>query len=511
MTPAPSDVALLWRAGRLSYKLHAHQRKAYAHFHGWRAKCAAQWEAAANSNDPEFVPLDGKYVRTYYASCARRYGKDYLSCILAIEECLRRPKAVVLYGTAQQKDIASIVIPLIEMIIEDCPIQLKPKFRNAFQGGESGYHFPNGSLLKLIGIERNPDALRGRFADLVILSEAAYIDRLEYTVTSVLNHMLQKRPWACIFFNSTPPADPGHDITAEFKPDCIDRGAFFHARIYDNPRLSPAEISMEIASAGGLESPKCRLELMAEDVRLEDRVVIPEFDAAKHVNDFKMPRFGCAYTVIDPGFRDLCAISTFVYDFERAKLLVVGEWAQPGASTVQIATAIKKLEAESFGDLQWWGGASFQQNPRGRWSDTELRLISDLHTDHQLKFAPATKTDADAALHSVRAAILMGKIEIHPRCERTIETMRNLTWNQQRTDFARSSRLGHGDLLDTVKYAWRMIAKDINPLPPPGVLLAQNYRHPHDALYLEDKHLRTRRSMSEVWEQILPGRRRRKQ
>lgn len=509
MTPSSADVALLWRAGRLSYKLHAHQRKLYKHFTEWRNACAAKWEAAKASNDPNFQPFEGRYVRTYYAKCARRYGKDYLSCVIAIEECLRRKGAVVLYGTAQQKDINSIVIPLIEKIIEDCPPALKPRFRNAHQGAESGYHFPStNAVLKLIGIERNPDSLRGRFADLVILSEAAYIDRLDYAVSSVVDHMFQGRPHACTLLNSTPPADPGHSVSSDFLPDCIARGAFFHATIYDNPRLSPAEIAAEVAKSGGPDSPKCKLELLAEEVRLEDRVVVPEFDESKHVRAFELPRFGAAYTVVDPGFRDLCAVTCLVADFERAKLLVVGEWFKVGASTVEIANAIKQLEAESFGKLRFWNGTAWGMNPRGRWSDTDLRLISDLHHDHDLKFGAAEKTDADAALHALRAAVQMGKIEIHPRCERTIETFRNLSWNKDRTDFARSPRLGHGDLLDTCKYALRMIPQSVNPLPPPGILLQEAL--PGSDLYLESRHLRTRRSIGEVLEKALPGFRRRK-
>jgi hypothetical protein len=508
MKPNAADIALMWRAGKLKYKLHAHQRKLYDHFNAWRERCAAKWTEAKTSDNPDFVPLDGKYVRTYYAKCARRYGKDHFSCVLAIEECLKRPGAIVLYGTAQQKDIASIVIPLIEKIIADCPPSLKPKFRNAHNGAESGYHFANGSLLKLIGIERNPDALRGRWADLVVLSEAAYIDCLEYAVTSVLDHMFQGLPHACTLLNSTPPADPGHDVSSEFLPDCIERGAFFQATIYDNPRLSPAEIAMEVSKAGGLESPKCKLELLAEEVRLEAKVVVPEFDPDKHVREFKMPRFGLAYTVVDPGFRDLCAVTLMVYDFERAKLLVVDEWARPGAGTVEIAQAIRELEAKHVSELKYWGGTGFRPNPAARWSDTELRLIADLRAQHDLKFEAANKKDAEAALHSLRAAFTLEKIEIHPRCVKTIETFKNLCWNKDRTDFARSSRLGHGDLLDTLKYGLRMIPTVINPLPPAGVLLAAQYADPQGSLHLEDRHLRTRRSVGQVLESVLPGMRR---
>jgi hypothetical protein len=204
----------------------------------------------------------------------------------------------------------------------------------------------------------------------------------------------------------------------------------------------------------------------------------------------------------------LCAIATYVWDFERAKLLQVGEWYKPGAGTVEIANAVKALEAESFRDLRYWNGSGWGQNPRGRWSDTDLRLISDLHKDHGLKFGAAEKKDSDAALHALRAALQMERIEIHPRCERSIETLKNLAWDKNRVDFARSNRIGHGDLADVMKYAWRMVDKQANPLPPHGILMAEQHKYPNDVLFLTPDHMRTKKSVRETLESVLPGMRR---
>lgn len=490
-----SDNALLWKAGRLRHLLHAGQRIAYDKIMAWEKSCADARETETR--------IEGLYPRVFYIDSARRFGKDYMSVLMCIEKAIRRPKSVYSYGTAFQKDISSIVIPLIEKICETCPQQFKPVYRAAHQNAESGYYFPNGSIIKLIGIERNPDAtLRGRFSDGIFLSEAAFIDRLDYILRSVISPMFQKRPWANVIINSTPPIDPGHEIDSLVLGDCVNRGAYHQATIYDNAMLSPYEIEDAFRDAGGKDSPTAQRELLCKRVRIADHVVIPEFDSERHVRAFDLPKYGFGYTIVDPGIRDLCGVVELVNDFERGKLLVVSDWAKSGANTIEVAGAVKRCEAEAFNGLKAWNGSKFIENPYQRFSDTDARIILDLTTQYGLKIGPVDKDGADAALHALRTAFLQDMIEVHPRCKATIAHLTNAVWNKQRTSYERSPTHGHYDLVDCLKYGWRHVSRHQNPNPPKGFSLLQ--AGSPDNIFYCDEHLKSKRSVVDAMNAVLP-------
>lgn len=495
MPISASDNALLWRSGRLRHLLHAGQRTAYDKITAWETACS---EARRTETQ-----LAGLYPRVFYLDCSRRFGKDFLSVVLCIEKAIRRPKSVYSYGTAFQKDISSIVIPLIEKICETCPQQYKPVYRSSHQNAESGYYFPNGSIIKLIGIERNPDAtLRGRFSDGIFLSEAAFIDRLDYILRSVISPMFLGRPWANVLINSTPPIDPGHDIDALVLGDAVNRGAYHQATIYDNAMLSAYEVEDAFRDAGGKDSPTAQRELLCKRVRIADHVVIPEFDLDHHVKAFDLPKFGYGYTVIDPGVRDMCAVTCLVNDFERGKLLVVSDWAKAGANTIEVAGAVRRCEAEAFNGLKMWTGTKFQENPFQRWSDTDARIILDLNTQYGIKVGPADKDGAEAALHALRTAFLQDFIEIHPRCKTTISHVQNAVWNKQRTSYEKSPTYGHFDTLDCVKYGWRHVNRQLNPNPPRGVNMLK--AGSPDDIYFHEGHLKTKRTAVDALNSVLP-------
>lgn len=492
-----SDAAVLWKTGKLRFLLHRGQREFYDKYRAW--------ETESETKRREGNALTGRYPRVFYLDAARRFGKDWVSSVIAIENALKRPGSIQAYGTAQAKDISSIVIPLFQEILKTCPQRLKPVYKNAHQGAESGFFFPNGSFIRLIGIERNPDAMRGRWYDHVFLSEGAFIDRLEYTVVSVILPMFQRRDWANILINSTPPIDPNHDIDKLFLPDCIDRGAYYMADINANPRLSEAQKQEAVNDAGGMESLTCQRELFCKRVRLEDRVVLPEFNQDIHVKASPEPAFALGFTSVDPGIQDHTAVICAYYDFERGKLVVRRSWSKAGANTDVVVGAMRQCEHDAFeGKLQYWMGGSFRPNPYLRFSDTESRLIMDLNTIHKVKIGAADKQGAEAALHSLRNAFLQQKIEIHPDCQDVIDHLQGAVWNKTRKSYDRHPRYGHYDHVDALKYLWRHVDRSTNPFPPHGVTLQQKYNP--DNLFLREEHLKRPRQALEIVKQLLPSR-----
>jgi hypothetical protein len=489
-----ADAGILWRAGKLKYKLHPGQKQLHDIYRAWRTNALAARQKGEK--------LAGRYPRVFVADCSRRFGKDYWGVLSRIEDAIQKPDTTYTYATAFQKDITDIVIPIFEKIIEDAPLSIKPVFRGSSQSNPAGYFFPNKSAIKLIGIERNPDGLRGRPSDGITISEAGFVDRLQYTVESVLMPMMQGQLHADLVMNSTPPQIPGHPYDDVFCPDAFDNGRYFMRTIEDNPRLTESEREEFITAAGGRESDTCRREYYCVRIRSTDRVVVPEFDEKVHVQELSVPEYAQAYTIVDPGVRDMCAVSLMYYDFQRCQVVLVNEWAKSGANTDEVVQAIKRLEAESFSNLKFWDGSKFRDNPYQRYSDTEARLILDLNSTHGLKIGAVNKDGAEAALHAMRNAFQSGQLVVHPRCKRTIAHLRDAVWNKARTSYERSQIYGHFDLVDCTKYGWRMINKTHNPNPPRGITLNQAINS--DNLWLRDHHKKTRNTVKDNMSAVLP-------
>lgn len=490
------DVGTLWRAGRLRYKLHDGQKKAYDEYRAWEK---AAFEKRKREEEP-----DGAYPRVFVFNCGRRFGKDFLCCLIRVEDCLRgNQESLYSYGTAHAKDIASIVIPLIEKICEDCPPSLKPVFKQSYQGTEAGYYFKNGAVLKLVGLDTNPDSLRGRWSNGTTISEASFVDKLLYVVQEVVSPMFLGHPTATLILNSTPAEAPGHPYKTEFVVDAKKRGAYQKFTTHDNPKLKKYEIDELIRQFGGVESDKCRREVFCEDVRSETRTVVPEFSAARHVIDHPKPRHAYGYTIVDPGVKDLCAVVCGYYDFERAKLVIVSDWAERNAPTPRVAQAVRDCERRAFEGLTFWKDKAFAENPFQRFSDVDARLIMDLNRLHGLKIAHADKDGKDAALNAVRNAFHSDWIEIQSTAPIVAQHVESAMWNKTRTDYERSDILGHCDALDCLKYMVRHVNRNLNPMPPYGIVLAQGV--PLKDIQFRPEHMQTQRAGVEVAKKLLPG------
>lgn len=494
MEPSAADKALLWKSGRLSYLLHSGQREIHEHYRAW--------EKSGYELRKREEKLPGRFPRVYVADCSRRWGKDFWGITQRIEDAIRRPNSVLTYATAFKSDISSIVLPLFEQITQDCPTSLRPVFRTSYQGTEAGFYFPNKSVIKLVGIDKNVDGLRGRFSDGVTISEAGFVDYLRDAVITVLMPQLQGRLQATIILNSTPPKIPGTAYDDLFCPDAQERGAYFMRTIMDNPRLSQAERDEFIEAAGGLESEDCQREYFVKRIRSETRVVLPEFNPDIHVKASPTPEFALGFTVVDAGIKDMTAVLCGWYDFERAKLVVRKDWAKAGANTDEVLGALRVTEAQAFGALKFWGGSTFKANPFMRYSDTDLRLITDLNQLHGLKIGTVEKSDAEAALQALRTGLRREKIEVHPEATVTISHCTNAVWDKSRSSYERSEQFGHFDAVDCLKYMHRMCNRTMNPFPPKGITLQNETSL--DNIFHRPSDLKTSRTALDAMREILP-------
>lgn len=460
-----ADSTLLWKAAKLRYKLHSDQRMVYDKYQTWRHTIISDRKAG--------IAIAGSNPLVWTTDCSRRWGKDYLGLVIAFEDALKIKNAVLTYATSFLKDLGDIIIPLSNQLIEDCPQELKPAYRANYRGTSEGLYFANGSLIRFVGLDKNPDGLRGRHSDGVFISEAAYCTELDHALNVVLKPQLIGRYHATVMCNSTPP-EALHYWDQELVPDAIDRGAYVKRTIDDCPIYTQAEKDLFTGGAEGRKTERIRREYYCERVRSATKVVLPEFDEKLHVKEFEIPPYAHGYTVIDPGVTDLCAANYAVWDFLNARLLVLDEFTERNANTNKIVDAVRTQERQLWSEhFGYWDGKKLSAQPYMRYSDVDLRMITDMRQLHGLQISPVAKDDAEAALAALRNAFLADKIWIHPRCKNTIEHCLGAVWNKGRTSFLRTERLGHADHVDALKYLWRSVAKTLNPYPPAGWVKAQ--------------------------------------
>ncbi len=121
----------LWRRGELSWKLDAHQKRAYDKYRAWEQRVVEELKAArivANHNATQQKRGKRGLVRCFVFDIGRRWGKTFLVCLIRIEDCLRRRGLTITYATAFEKDIEEIIQPMIQEIIADAPPDVEPRF-----------------------------------------------------------------------------------------------------------------------------------------------------------------------------------------------------------------------------------------------------------------------------------------------------------------------------------------------------------------------------------------------
>jgi len=491
--PLEQQVAVLWRAGDLSWKLDDHQLRVYRKYRAWERL------------DPR-DDSPGDLTRVFVLDIARRWGKTAVCLVIKNEDCIRDPGSIHTYACAFGKDIGEIILPLQDELLGDAPEDCRAEYRSSKKGRRHGLYFPNGSVLRLVGIDRNPQALRGRASSGFVVGEAGHVKKLKPTTTKVIYPQFQRRPKARMILESNAPEDPAHDFDTFFVPDAKLRDAHVFLTIDDNQAIDQREKAEFIRAAGGRGNPVCEREYYGVRARDQEKAVVPEFSEQLHVQALDVPRYADCYVSLDPGFRDLFAVLWAYWDFEHARLVVQRDWAERNASAAQVAEVIKAVELELWEHVRRWNGKELKANPRLRVSDTDPRLLGDFARDHGLRIAAVNKSTGaktelkEAGVHSVRAALGRGQIIIDPCCAKLIAHLNAARWNEARTDYERSELFGHYDLLDALVYLWRSILRNRNATPPAQLDV------PHDQIFAPpEARLRPLSSTARAIDMVLGG------
>lgn len=455
-----ADLREAWAEGDLRHHLTPSQRDTYSKLRTWEAR-----------------PYTAR-GRQFVLDCSRRWGKSLLGLIWLIECCLRRPGSRYLYIGPERKQIEDLIVPLMALILLDCP----PEMRPTYKGSKRVYEFPNGSRIELYGLDKNPNASRGGAIDGAFLDECGFFKRLWYLLKSVLMPQLMGRVWACLLLASTPPDTPAHPWSEKVVPDAVGRAAYDRKTIEDADQYPVEEIESMIAQAGGRADPACRREYFAEHVADVERVVVPEYAlvAREIVCEVDPPAWRDCYSVMDPGWHDLLAVLFCYWHFERAALVVEDEIAEVKMPSGKLAGLLQAKEAALWSGIRCVSTTGeLRAQPYRRFTDRDPRLVGDLRAEHGLRFTVAQKDTPEQSVNQLRNAIADKRILIHPRCVKLQAHLRAAIWrNELHKAFSwQGGPFGHFDLVAALIYAWRNINRKRNPAPQHPVIVTADQHH----------------------------------
>jgi len=431
----------LWRRGNLSFKLDKCQKELYKLFYDSPADEIQTW------------------------LLARRSGKTYCLCILALEQCIRQKNSIVKFVSPTKLQVNNNVRPLFKQILQDCPDDIKPEFR----GKDYIYYFPNGSEIQLAGTDsRHAEKLRGGDSHIWFVDEAGTCSDLENVVKSIL------QPTTLItkgkgILASTPPRESEHDFL-KFIEEAETNGTLTKKTIYDNPRITEEDIKREIRKAGGAHTDFFRREFLCEIIKDSTTSVIPEFTSeleAKIVKEWPKPPFFDSYEAMDLGFKDLTVIIFGYFDFRADKVIIEDEFVTTG-NEMQLPALMEAIKKKEYN--LWYNVLTNEvKKPYLRVSDINYIVTNEISraSRGEIHFVPANKDDKDAALNTMRVMLANEKIIIHPRCTTLLRHLRNVKWKSAtvKTIFARSPDNGHYDAVDALCYFIRHVAYSKNPYP----------------------------------------------
>lgn len=430
----------LWRRGHLSWMLDPNQKELY-----------------------ELYYQSEHRVQTWLL--ARRSGKSYALCVLAVETCLRKPNSIVKFLAPTRVQVSLIIRPLMNKVLKTCPGDLQPEYK----AKDNIYYFPNGSELQLSGSDGgSAERLRGGDSDLAIVDEAGSCSDLSSCVKDILlpTTLITRGK---IILASTPPEDQEHDFM-KFIEEAEQRGSIVIKTIDDNPRIAQKEKDDLIKELGGPNSDSTLRELYCKRIQSSGRTVFKEFTeekAVELVKDWETPPHYDAFVSMDVGFKDWTAVLFGYYDFVKDKIIIQDEIITHGKDMYlpKLAKDIEQKESDLWTNYL----TNEKLKPRKRVSDHDLIVQNEIkkHSNYRIFFENADKRDRMAGINFVRTLITSNRLIINPRCKVLISHLKNCKWasETEKDSFARCPAGSHYDAAAALVYFCRAIDFKRNPYP----------------------------------------------
>lgn len=370
---------------------------------------------------------------------SRRIGKSFAGLATILEEVIENPGSVGRIFSSTQKNCQDIVNDNMVLLERLFPKGFITRVRSLYR-----WRLSNGSEIRLHPLERGvADNARGGKCEFALIEEASFIseEELLYALDSIIRPMFLRAKRLRIGFVTTAAMTDEHWIHRVLQPRCKKKGALFYATIHENPHLTKKRIK-EMKAVMLVDS--WHREMLCVPYIDRHRMVIPEFDLDRNVYSLKRPEFYKPLTVIDfGGVRDKHGI---VYGHYNQKLGIKyverGDLLPINTNTEEVYKKALDGEKELYGHVL-----------NMRVVDAPGQVMVDLNTEGFNCYPPNKKQGSwESGIAALREAFLHGRLVISPDCHALITSVKAATYNKQRTDWERSDRHGHYDLLAALIY-----------------------------------------------------------
>lgn len=438
---------------------------------------------------------------------------------LHAETCIRNPGGQTAYVAPVEKGLADYIKPILPVVFGNCPEDLLP----VYQEKHNHLLFPNEARIVFNGCNmRQYRYMRGQKLLLATVDEMAEVDDLEQAVDDVLFPAVWDSHGRMVLSGTPPPIPSPDNPVMRYVETAKAAGAYWHASVYEagytHEQIAEAlretskgaigeRESYQIVAlcdpASGLSIPAIYAgaerigiskealtvflrEFMAEFIRDENAVIVPEFIEKDHV--LNEPYVHPVYydmlyksTGADLGVSDKTVQLFGVADFERSKIIIEKEfWLQGADVRTDIFAARHRDACRDLG----WGNNKRESH----WSDnSNPMLLNDLLALHGISINATDKEDKAQWLNLVRILFKDGAIEIDPSCVLLIATLNGAFWKDAlKKDYGRTHALGHMDALDALVYLIRNLNRSANPFPFNYDLKAGALHDPRTTIYPQD-------------------------
>jgi hypothetical protein len=411
--PTPEQIATLWRKGNLNFKLRNEQK---------------QFKKAFESTDKRLI----------VGNISRRWGKSFTLVLFAIEQAIKA-KQHIRYAAAFKTDLEEFIIPAFEQILEDCPKNLRP----TYLASKQTWIFKNGSKIKLIGLDKARNGLRGNAINIIILDEAAFVSSLQYQYESVIIPATAKQKNIKIVIISTPPESPEHYfLTLIEQAKSYPYGYYLCLTIDDISDMPPEERERLLEAIGGEQSITAQREFFCKLVVDENQAVAPNFRRSRHVSELSLADDAYYWVAGDiGGTKDKSVLLLCAYDYATNKIYIANESVSNNNTPTPVIVK-RGIEMENGRML-------------ARYVDAPGQLGVDLMSVYDYSCSTPEKLQFEQNMHRLSSAFYKNEILIDPKCEFLIRTLEGGLLNKSKTDFARSPGLGHCDAIAALVYALR--------------------------------------------------------
>lgn len=483
---SPEEIkAALWRRGNLSWKMHIVQKEMYDIFNAAPKHSTLVWVLA------------------------RQSGKTWELACLALEQALKQPNSIIKFVTDTKLHAETILLPVFEEILRDCPEEIKPEYKVK----QYTFYFANGSQVQLAGTDsKHYKRLRGQKAHLVLIDEAGFCNDLDDVYGGAL-FPTTTHTGGKIIMASSIPEQLDHPFFKFIEKAQFD-GHLTEKTLDDNPLLTLEEKDSIAKSMGGREAPRFRREYLNEIIKDDNISVIPEYTKElekKITKKWTRPPFYDYYVSMDIGGKDLTVVIYGYFDFVKNKLVVEDEikfdFQIPG-NTLKLLT--QQMMAKEH-DLLYNEDINEQRIPFKRISDINPIAINtiyqyslELNPHRTLSFTDAKKDDKDSAINDLRVRLNAEQIIFDPKLITLPLHCKNVRWNSptNKEKFARSPDMGHYDAVEALKYMVRSVSWNKNPYPA-------HYNVQREDLYINNTDKFNKQDPAQVYNQLFNTKKRR--